>query len=505
MRNRSKGITLAYLHTAVNMACGLVLSSFLLRVLGDTEYGIYQTVASFANCLVLLEFGMGTVVVRNVAMCRGRMASPDEIQRNISTIWTLTSGLCLVMAAMIIPFYLLTPTLYAESMTAEQIAYAQKILIFIAAYLVLSFLSQTLNGVVLAFEHYAYGPIQTTIRVLVRTLLIVVLLSAYRYAILIAVIDVVVNGACMVYSYWFCNKKLGLRLRLGVCDRTVFRSALPLCFAIFLQAIVNQANNNVAKLVIGIQMSPESVALYSVSLYILSIFSSLTTIPVSLYAPAVTHKVAQGLQNMALAKELVTPCRLTALIGGMVLFGFIAVGRQFITLLYGAEYLEAWLIAIILMIPVYINMVNGVLVNVLDALNKRLSRSLVLIVSACLNIVLTVFLLEKWGIIGAAAAMAVSTFLGQVLAMNMYYKKVIGIPVLWLFAQAFRGIWAYLAMGCVAALALRNAVANELGSFLLCGVVFVLIASGGYLCFGMADTEKEMLMKLVKKGDKRGQ
>ena len=40
----------------VNMITGLVLSSFLLRALGDTEYGLYQTIASFATDLVLREF-----------------------------------------------------------------------------------------------------------------------------------------------------------------------------------------------------------------------------------------------------------------------------------------------------------------------------------------------------------------------------------------------------------------------------------------------------------------
>lgn len=57
--SRGVGISISYINTALNMICGLFLSSFLLRHLGDNEYGLYQTVAAFATYLVLLEFGAG--------------------------------------------------------------------------------------------------------------------------------------------------------------------------------------------------------------------------------------------------------------------------------------------------------------------------------------------------------------------------------------------------------------------------------------------------------------
>lgn len=504
MQKRSKGIAWSYLHTAVNMLCGLVLSVFLLRTLGDTEYGIYQTIASFANCLILLEFGMGTVIVRNISMCRGRGAGQEELQRNISTIWTLTCSLCGIIIAASLLFYLVIPAIYADSMSAGQIRYAQKMFVFITGYLVLAFLLQTVNGMILAFEHYTYPPIQTTVRTVVRIVLLLLAVSVYRYAIIIAVVDTVLNGIFFGISYWFCRKKLAIKLRLGVCDREVLHAAIPLCLAIFLQAIVNQANNNVDKFLIGITMSPESVTLYSVALYIFSIFSSLTTIPVSMYAPKVVRGVGAGLQGAQLTEELVEPCRLTALIGGLVLFGFAAVGKQFVILLYGKAYVLAWYIAIILMAPTYINMVNGVLVNVLDAMNKRMSRSVVLIISTVLNIVLTVLWLDRWGIIGAAAATAVCTLLAQVLIMNIYYQKVIHIPVLRLFRQAFRGIWLYLVIGCVAALAVGTLITNEAISFVVCGCIFVFIALGGYFCFGMTDAEKRVFAGIVNRGERCG-
>lgn len=43
-KKRSVGLIISYANIIVNMVNGLVLSAFLLRVLGDVEFGLYQSV-----------------------------------------------------------------------------------------------------------------------------------------------------------------------------------------------------------------------------------------------------------------------------------------------------------------------------------------------------------------------------------------------------------------------------------------------------------------------------
>ena len=499
MKKRSKGIILSYLHMVVNMVCGLVLSAFFLRVLGNTEYGVYQTIASFANYLILLEFGMGTVMVRNISLYRGRAECEEALEKTISTIWIMTCGLSIVIALFSILFYGLIPSIYARSMRVEQIEYARKIFVFITGCLIVSFLNQTLNGTILAFESYVYPSVQSIVRVVLRLALMLIVLPIYRSALLIAVIDLMLGLGCLAVSLIFCRKKLKLKLFIGEFDWEVVRSAWPLAMAVFLQSIVNQANNNVDKFLIGILQTPENAAVYSVPLYIFSIFSALTAIPISMYAPAVVNAVGRGIKGGNLVEELVPPCRLTAMIGGLVLFGFVAVGRQFINVVYGSEYLIGWILAIVLMVPMYINMVNGIIVNVLDALNKRMVRSVTLLLTTIMNIVLTVFWLKRWGMLGAALATAVCTTIGQVLLMNLYYQNVLQIPVLRLFCGAFRGILLPLLAGCAAAYGLGKLFSDHLVSFLICGVVFVGVSMVGYVLFGMTEKERNMIRTFLRR------
>lgn len=500
MRKRSAGILLSYVGTAVNMICGLALSSFLLRTLGDTEYGIYQTIASFVNYLVLLEFGTGTVMTRNISLCRGQGLDNRAAETNASTIWTITGGLALGIALAALVFYWSIDTVFAVSMTPQQLDHAGWIFLVSALYLIVSFLMQTVNGVILAFEYYTYASCVNIIRSVLKLALLMLIIGKHPNAVYVAGVDLCLAVLCLAYGWFFVTRKLGLHLRMGVFDKAVFRSSAPLCLAIFLQAIVNQANNNVDKFLIGIKLTPESVSLYSVGLYVFSIFSSLTTIPISMYVPSVTRYVARSESPEELAEHLVEPCRLTALIGGAVLFGFAAVGREFITILYGERYLLAWVIALIIMAPMYLNMITGVLVNVLDALNKRMIRSVALLVTTAANILLTIFWLDLWGPVGAAMATAVCTLVGQVGFMNLYYRCKLKLPVLRLYVRALSGTLPSLILGCAAGFAAASCFKNVWLSFFAGGFAFILAAAGVFIPFGTTRGEKAALTNILHRG-----
>ena len=499
MKNRSKGIVLSYVNSGLSMICGLFLSSYLLRMLGDTEYGVYQTVSAFANYLVLFEFGTGTVMTRNLSMCFGKKASREEIDKNVSTIWSITNILAIFILIVSVVFYCLIGVIYTKSLTVEQIAYGRKIFVFITFYLVFSFYTQTMNGVVLACEKYSFSSFVSVIKIIVRTLLLTALIFLFKYSIVIAIVDMCLSLIVVCYEYLYCIKKCNIKFTMKYFDKQIFKNALPLCMAIFMQTIVNQANNNVDKFVIGIMLTPELVALYSVGMYVFSSFSSFTTIPISMYAPQIVKNVAGGMRGKELTKTLIEQSRLITLIGGSILFGFVAVGKQFITIVYGKSYIQAYIIAVLVMVPMFINMSNGVIVNVLDAMNKRIYRSNVLLLTTIANIILTVILIKNHGIVGAAFATAICTFVGQVVIMNIYYSKNIGISVMYLFKETYKGMLLYQLVASVVAYFVGQAINNVYLSFIASIVSYLLIFGVAFVVDKRNKNELKQIFSMVKR------
>lgn len=499
MKDRNSGIILAYSNTIINMVCGLFLSSYLIRCLGSTEYGIYQTIASFANCLVLFEFGTGTVLVRNVSMALAKKEGKEKIEKEISTIWGVTIFLSVIILIVAIGLYLNFNTIYSRSFSEKQIIYGKKIFVFIVAYLLFSFYLQTIRSITLAYEYYSFKPKMALCTTVCRTFLITIFIWRYRFSIIIAIVDLLISLISCIYAWYFCKKNFEIKIRMKKFDYQILKNSLPLCIAIFLQTIVNQANNNVDKFIIGIFLTPEKVTVYSIALYIFNIFSSLTTIPISMYAPRISHLIAKNVGMQEISEDIIQPCRLIVLIGGTIVFGFIAVGEQFVNIVYGKIYREAWIIAILLMIPMFINMSNGVLVNVLDAINKRMVRSGILVITTIMNVVITVLVIERYEIMGAAMATVFSTFLGQVVIMNIYYKYVINIPVVDMLKKVFRGIIRYQIIGMLCALVVKALIANILLSFVLGGIVYVVAFGIGFFLKGSNEVEKNAIKNIVDK------
>lgn len=473
MIGRNKGIVWAYGYTVANMICGLFLSSYLVRQLGDTEYGIYQTISSFASSLVMLEFGTGTVLTKNIVLCRNRNASKEEIDRNISTIWTITLALSALIAAVAVGLYLNIDRIYAQSMTAEQIIHAKHIYVVTLVYLLASFMLQTARSTALGFENYTFSSRTNLLRVLLRTGLLTALIFFVKNAILIALIDAGLSIAFLIFTLFFCKIKFGITFRFRYFEMAVFRDSIGLCLALFIQSVVNQINSNVDKTLIGIFMNPETVTLYGIGLYVFNVFSSLTSVPITMFAPQIVREVDSNGIQAGLHEKNLQATKVITLIGGTAFFGFIAVGRPFVEIVYGGQYMQAWLIAVVLMSSALLNMMVGPLNNVLDALNKRMFRSLMILVTTVLNVILTFLWLPRYGIMGAAVATMLCTVLGQVILMGIYYTAHLKIRLLDLYWQSFKTIIIYQ----LAAMAVAMAVSTRFGSAWLS----LLVGMGTYV------------------------
>lgn len=497
MSNKKKGIILSYINLILSTISGLFLSSLYIRQLGATEYGVYETISSFINYLVILQVGTGSVMTRNLSIIFAKENKNQiDVKKNISSICGITVFLSMVILIISIIFYFLIDDIYYKSMTIQQIATSKNIFIFLVIYLIISFYSQTITGIILAYENYTLSSKISIARLIIKLLIITFLILSFKKAIYIAIVDSILSIFIFVYELFYCKEKYNVSFSLRYIDKKVIKSTMPFCFAILLQGIINQANSNVDKFALGVMMSPKFVTIYSISLYIQSMFYSLSAVPLSIYSPQIMKNVAKGLKEKKLADTLIEPSRLTMLIGGMVFFGFISVGRQFITIVYGKEYVESWIYAIIIMIPSYINMSNECMLSVLDVINKRIIRSIGLLITTVLNVILTILWIKKFGILGASLATMICGIIGQTIFMNIYYYKKLKIPVFYMFKETIKGILKFQVIAAICVFPLFYYISNPIISFFTMGIIFVLIFLFGFIKHGKNNYENNFMISI---------
>lgn len=502
MKKRSKGLSLSYIYFIINSILTIVVSAFIVRKVGQTNYGIYQTMTAFAAYLVLLEFGTGSAMSRNLSLLKKDGTDQDLVDKNISTIWSLTVVLAMLILLFSIVFYFLIDKIYANSLTAEQIVLSRKLFIFVAINLVFTFLTQTLNGLLLGYEYYSFEKTVSLIRLIIRSVVIVLLMIVKPSVFLIVVVDCAISGSVFLFTLLFCIVKLRAKFVFKYFDKNVFKFITPLCLAMLLQTLVNSANGSLDKFLISIMMTPDDVSIYAIAMTMFSMFSSVGCIPLSMYMPQVAGNMKNGMDGKELTEMLVQPCRLNTLILSVLAFGIVVVGKEFLVMVYGSIYSESWLYALIVIFPMLFNMYNGVIITVMDVLNKRHIRSFILMFTTILNVIMTIIGIKIIGMLGAAIATGVSLVL-QTIILNIYYKKKMNIDSLLLFKKSFKGILDISIISTGISFPLKYLINNIYLQFFVCGATFCVIFFILFVFFGANKTEEAALnkikMKLIRK------
>ena len=233
------------------------------------------------------------------------------------------------------------------------------------------------------------------------------------------------------------------------------------------------------------------------------IMFSLTTGVSSLLAPKTNRMVFQGASCDELTDLAIRVGRIQGYIMTLIVSGFIAFGRPFVAFYAGDEYADAYWVAILMMIPNMIPLVQSICLNVVVAQNKHKFRSLVYLGIAILNVVGTWFLMQYMGIIGAALMTGVALIIGQGFVVNWYYHKKTGLDMLRFWKQML-SVYIVPTLLCTGALLLSNWIDFYKLPALFAGIaLYIVMYCGLNWLFTMNDYEKEMILgRMKRKGHK---
>ncbi len=127
-------------------------------------------------------------------------------------------------------------------------------------------------------------------------------------------------------------------------------------------------------------------------------FNMFPTAISNIFLPQATKLVLHNTERKELTNFVIKPGRFQFIVCGGILAGFILFGQDFITLWAKENVFEIWIISLIIMIPNLITLVENTVLTILDAKNKRMFRSIVMLGISGINIFLTIILIKLFGV-----------------------------------------------------------------------------------------------------------
>lgn len=487
----SGGVFLSFFSQAISIIVGLAYTPIMIRILGQSEYGLYQLVLSVVNYLNLMNFGFNGAYIRYFSIAKAKNDEKEiaNINGMFMKIFMLIALLCLFGGV----FLFFNIHILGTHITEAEYIIAKKLLVLMVVNLALSFPNSLFVAYLSANERFIFQKLTNIIiNILIPALNLPILLLGFG-SIGIVMVTLALTVVRLVVNIWYCIKKLDMKINLNYFNKGVFKGLLGYTFFIFLSDLVDQLNSNVDKLLLGRMAGTVAVAIYSTGFSLKNYYTIVSWIVPEMYVPE-TNRIAIEENNDRKLTEIFTRIgRYNNYLVLLVLTGFILIGKQFINLWVGSEYELSYYVTVILMLAGYIPAVQTLGVNIQNAKNMHRMRSIVYFVVGCVNVISSIFLIKVWGVIGTCLGTFFSVFLGHGLFMNYYYHKYLNLNIFFFWKEMFKWILPIGILFGIACLALAFVSIN---SWLSLGV-FAFLYGGAYiiLLFFMG-LNKEERMKI---------
>lgn len=487
------GTVISYLNIILNMGISIFFTPFLIKSLGNSEYGVYRIVQSFSGQLSIMSFGIAALIIRNIIYYNTKKLKKEK--ENFLFMAILISyilGFLILLIGGIL--YLYIDKIYGNSLNIGEILVAKKLFLLLIVNIAITIVSDSYIGMIMAHEKFIISNGIRMFRLILRVVLIIILLKMGVKSIGIVISDLIVSVILFLFVIIYNKIILKENAKFYYLDKKMLKLSFSFSIAIFLQAIINQVNQNVDNIILGIMTNSNIVALYSVALVLYTSFNSIVSVISGVFGPQAMRLVANNTSEKELTDFVVVTGRIQLIIAGLAITGFILFGKNFLKIWVGDEFLEAYYISLILMIPVIIPLIETVTEAILDAMLKRIGLSIILFTMCIINIGVSILLIRKVGYIGAALGTAISTIIGHGFLLNIYLVKTVGLQIFRMFREIFKGIWLANLLAIILGIVLLK-LPDTIVGFLIKVIFYTLIYSGCIYLIGMNKTEKLYIKK----------
>lgn len=498
MKNQLKaGALISYTNLLIGNIIPFIYTPVMLRMLGQAEYGLYGIAQSIMGYIGLLNFGIGGTIVRYLSKYRAE-GDREQEARVAGLFIKIYSVICvLILFAGFV--FAANLEVYSRSLLPDEVETLRVLVILMTLNTAIFLPFGVFNSVVISYERYIFSKLVGVLATVLSPILHLILLYMGYGSVGLVMGSTLLNFVTYGLYTWFSLCRLKLRPNFRPAAPGLLREILKYSAFVFLASIVDTLYWTTDKLIIGWAKGTKDTAVYNIGATFNTYVTGLSSAISGLLIPKLTQMTVKDAPKEEFTRIFIKVGRLQFIIVSFIISAFVAFGRQFIALWAGPEYGRSYYVALLTMIPVTIPLIQNTGINILYAMNRHQFRSMVYACIAVLNVVLTFLWVEKYGIIGAAMATCLAYVIGNILIINWYYHKKIGIdiPLFWKHILKMSPVMFVMGIAAWFALDLLT-VDNWLVFFTAAAVYTVVYFLMAYL-FMMDQYERDIILVPVKK------
>ena len=495
MNQLKAGAILNYVIIGLNTLVGLAYTPYMLRCLGQNEYGLYSLVASIIAYLTLLDFGFGNAIVRYTAKFRaeGKLREQWEMFGMFLIVYSIIGIIALLGG---LGLYANVDALFDKTMTLSELSQARTMMLLLTFNLAITFPLSIFGSIITAYENFIFQRVITILRIIISTIVLLLVLAVGFKAVALVVVQTVFNVLTLVINLLYCIYRLRIKISFGRFNCPFLKEISIYSFWIFLNGIMDKIYWGTGQFVLGAVSGTVAVAVFSVAITLEHMYMQFSTSINSVLLPKLTSMVARNQSDKEISDLFIRTGRLQCIVMALILSGFIVFGKYFIELWAGQDYAVSYIITLIFFVALFIPLIQNTGITILQARNQMKFRSILYLVISLVSLAFQIILSKSMGAVGCAIAIGGALILGQGIVMNVYYsiKQHLDIRDFWI--QTIRmllGPIILTALGIISSHYIDYSIPSTLIAGIIC---FLILYSTIVWFYSMNQYERNLIQSI---------
>lgn len=503
MNQRKLGSVISYVQMFLGVIISLIYTPYMIKILGQSEYGLYNTVASTISMMSVLSLGFNSSYIRYYSRYKEEN-NTDGIHR-LNGLFILIFSV-IGMVALICGLYISEhlEIVFRDGLTPSEYSLARKLLILLTINLAISFPMSVFTDIISAHEQFVFLKLLGIVKTVCSPLLTIPLLFAGYRSVAIVTITIALALFTDVMYLFLVIGHLKEKFVFRGIERGLFKEIFTYTSFIAINIVVDQINWNIDKILLARYKGTVAVAVYSVGYTLNNYYSMVSTAIAGVFTPLVHRIINDTHSDLCVQKKKLTDLftrvgRIQFLILALVSSGLVFFGKPFIKFWAGEGYGDAYYVVLLLTLPATVPLIQNVGIEIQRAQNRHKFRSIVYLIMALLNLGVSIVFCQWWGAIGSALGTAISLFLVNGILINIYYQKKCNIDVVSFWKSILKMLKGLIAPIILGLLIERFVKFDSLVQLACWIVLYSAIYCVSVWIFSMNKYERELFAKPIKK------
>lgn len=490
---RKVGVILAYTNIVAKNLVAFMYTPFLLKFVGQSQYGLFQMTNSVMLSLSLLSMGFSSAYVRFYVRFKSKHeeSSLKKLNGMYLLIFIAISVLAFLIGLLIV---VNTKNIFGNSLTDYELGLTRKLMLIMVFDVAITFISSVFDSNITVNEKFKFQQSRQLLQTFLVPMLCIPMVMSGVGVVSISITQVSITIIFLLLNMRYCLKKLQMKFVFHNLPFELLKEVATFSIFIFLNQIVDIVNNNAPSFLLGIFRGAKSVATFAIAVQIKNMFFMLSTSLSNVFAPHVNNLVSSKNDSEELTDLMIKVGRIQMLVLFFVLGGFIVVGKYFILIWAGTQNLDAYWLIIVMVLPTVVPLSQNVGIEIQKARNQHVFRSVVYIIFAIFNVVITILGSMYIGLLGAAIGYVISIVGGNGILMNWYYRRKMKLKMKRYWVETvpimFPGIVSTIAILLCQMSFMRI---DNLGAFVFWGIVYTIMFIVLYISLVASKYEKRLL------------